>query len=145
MIEPVRRSVHVDVAPEVAFRVFTERFGDWWPVASHSAYAADAAAAVLEPRPGGRLYEVSRDGDENTWGEVTVWDPPRTLTFSWSPNLDKDGDTEVEVRFTPNGAGTRVELEHRAWEALGERAARARENYESGWVPVLERYAAAAR
>ena len=73
------------------------------------------------------------------------WDPPRTLTFSWSPNLDKDGDTEVEVRFTPNGAGTRVELEHRAWEALGERAARTRENYESGWVPVLDRYAAAAR
>ena len=145
MIEPVRRSVHVDVPPDVAFRVFTERFGDWWPVATHSGYEAEAAAAVLEARPGGRLYEVSRDGAENPWGEITGWDPPHALTFTWSPNLEKDGDTEVEVRFTANGTGTHVELEHRAWEALGGRAARTRDSYDTGWIPVLDRYAAAAR
>jgi hypothetical protein len=46
----------------------------------------------------------------------------------------------VELRFTDNGFGTRVELEHRGWEMLGERAAEVREGYNTGWVPVLARY-----
>ena len=142
MIEPVRRSVHVEVPPDVAFRVFTERLADWWPLATHSGYERDAATVGFVA---GRLVEVSRSGEENVWGKVTAWEPPGRVVFTWNPNLDKGGDTEVEVRFTANGAGTNVELEHRAWEALGGRARRTRENYETGWVPVLDRYVAAAR
>jgi uncharacterized protein YndB with AHSA1/START domain len=48
---------------------------------------------------------------------------------------------EVALRFEDLGAGTRVELEHRGWEALGERAAEAREGYRSGWPGVLADYA----
>jgi uncharacterized protein YndB with AHSA1/START domain len=141
MIEPVRKSVHVDVPPDVAFRVFTERLADWWPLATHSGYERDAATVAFVA---GRLVEVSRAGAENVWGEVTAWEPPGRVVFTWNPNLEKDGDTEVEVRFTANGAGTRVELEHRAWEALGGRAQRTRENYDAGWAPVLDRYVTAA-
>lgn len=144
MIEPVRKSVHVGVPVEDAFRVFTERFADWWPLATHSAYEDDATTVVLESGEGGRLYEVSTRGEENTWGRVTAWDPPQRLAFTWSPNLEKDADTEIEVRFTPNGSGTDVELEHRAWEVLGERAHAARDTYQQGWGRVLESYAAAA-
>ena len=31
-IAPVRKSVVVDAPVEHAFRVFTERIGEWWPV-----------------------------------------------------------------------------------------------------------------
>jgi hypothetical protein len=141
MIEPVRRSVHVEVPPDVAFRVFTERVADWWPLATHSGYEEEAATIAFS---GGRLVETSRAGVENVWGEVTAWDPPHAVTFTWNPNLEKDGHTEVEVRFTPNGSGTRVELEHRAWDVLGPRARDTRDRYDHGWPPVLERYAAAA-
>jgi uncharacterized protein YndB with AHSA1/START domain len=141
MIEPVRKTVHVEVPLEDAFRVFTAHVADWWPLATHSGYEEDAATVAFT---GGRLVETSRAGEENVWGEVTTWDPPRALAFTWNPNLEKDGHTEVEVRFNANGGGTRVELEHRAWEALGARARTTRESYETGWGGVLERFAGAA-
>jgi uncharacterized protein YndB with AHSA1/START domain len=141
VIEPVRKSVHVAVPPADAFRVFTDRLADWWPLATHSAYEEDAASVAFAD---GRLVEVSRAGEENVWGEVTAWEPPARVAFTWNPNLEKDGFTEVEVRFTPNGAGTHVELEHRAWDALGERGQATRDRYHDGWVFVLDRYAVGA-
>jgi hypothetical protein len=41
------------------------------------------------------------------------------------------------VTFTADGTGTRVDLEHRGWERLGEVAAEAREEYTQGWPRVL--------
>ena len=49
----------------------------------------------------------------------------------------------LAVVFDEVDGETRVRLVHRGWEALGERAARARADYEGGWVTVLEKYAAA--
>jgi hypothetical protein len=49
------------------------------------------------------------------------------------------------VRFTADGDSTVVELEHRGWEARGDRAAEVRAAYDGGWIGVLERYASAAR
>ena len=50
------------------------------------------------------------------------------------------------MRFTPEGGGTRVDLEHRGWERLGADADETRASYgsENGWNMVMERYAAAA-
>jgi hypothetical protein len=48
------------------------------------------------------------------------------------------------VRFLPEAGGTRVELTHTGWEALGDLAADYRTGYESGWVGVLELFAGAA-
>ena len=86
--------------------------------------------------------EVSRAGEENVWGEVTAWEPPGRIAFTWTPNLEKDGCTEIEVRVTSNGGGTSVELEHRDWDVLGERGQVTRDRYSTGWDPVLARYAA---
>lgn len=54
----------------------------------------------------------------------------------------------VEVTFTAEGDGTRVQVEHRGWERLGlERGQEARDEYaaEDGWPFVLGCYEAAAR
>ncbi len=147
-IEPVRISVRVSRAPDVAFRAFTEEMARWWPLNTHS-IAADtfegkvtADMVVFEGRPGGRIYERMSDGREADWGRVLSWDPPHRVVFSWKPNLRPEPFTEVEVRFFPDGLGTRVELEHRGWEKLGERGPVQREGHQSGWVPVLDRFAA---
>ena len=39
---------------------------------------------------------------------------------------------------------TRVELEHRGWERLGDQGPRPRTSYERGWPGVLEAFAGAA-
>jgi hypothetical protein len=139
-IQPVRRAVTVERPLEDAFRVFTEGLGAWWPVATHSIAKDAIETVVMEGRAGGRLYERTTGGAESDWGRMLVWEPPRRVAFEWHIT---GTPTEVEVRFTPEGDRTRVELEHRGFERLEDGAAR-RESYNNGWVTVLGRYAEAA-
>jgi uncharacterized protein YndB with AHSA1/START domain len=144
-IEPVVVAVEVRRGVEEAFAVFTNEIASWWPVADHSVEADKVEAVVLEGRVGGRLYERRRDGGESDWGRVVAWEPPSRLVLSWSPNPERSATTEVEVRFTALEADhTRVELEHRGWEQLGDLAAEIRDNYREGWPGVLDSFAATA-
>ena len=139
-IQPVRRAVTVERPLEDAFRVFTEGLDIWWPVATHSITKNAVETVVMEGCADGRLYERTAGGAENDWGRMLVWEPPRRIAFEWQIT---GTPTEVEVRFTPEGDRTRVDLEHRGFERLEDGAER-RESYNNGWVTVLERYAAAA-
>lgn len=133
----VRRSVLVDAPPERAFEVFTSGIATWWPVASHS---VDDGTPVFEPYVGGRLYE--RVGEaEHFWGRVTAWEPPSRLVLEWKVNPEAAAATDVEVTFTPEDGGTRVDLVHSGFERLGEQAERGLAGYSEGWVVVLGRFA----
>jgi uncharacterized protein YndB with AHSA1/START domain len=142
-VEPVRKTVTVSVPIEHAFRLFTERMSEWWPIKKHSVHGDHAEQAGLEARVGGAVYELWRDGRED-WGEITVWEPPHRLVFTWRPGRPVEETTEVEGRFTRAGEATLVELEHRGWEARGDRATGVRASYDAGWTGVLELYAKAA-
>ena len=139
-LEPVRRSVEVRCSATEAFRLFTDEIDSWWPLATHSIGGAHAEACYFEGREGGRIYESHADGSVHLWGTVTVWEPPVRATFTWHPGRDVSTAQEIELCFTALSEGTKVELEHRGWEALGETALRTRSAYETGWVSVLERY-----
>lgn len=146
-IAPVRVSIRIDQEVAEVFRVFTQETASWWPLATHS-IAADthggrvrAETVVFEGRVGGRIYERMSDGAEADWGAVLVWEPPHRVVFSWKPNLTPGPMTEVEVRFVAEGATTRVDLEHRAWERLADRALEQRRLYEGGWPVVLGLFA----
>ena len=45
-IAPVSKTVTVHATPEKAFEVFTARFGDWWPLATHHTAPEDAYVGV---------------------------------------------------------------------------------------------------
>ena len=136
----VRKSVMVRCSVEEAFRVFSEGVATWWPLETHSVGERSAKTCVLEGRVGGRFFERQEDGREELWGTVTAWEPPQRLAFTWHPGRAESTAQEVAIRFTPVDGGTRVELEHRGWEKLGERAEEARNEYESGWDFVLGCY-----
>ena len=139
VIEVVRKVVMVDCAVEEAFRVFTEDALSWWPVATHSIHET-VREIVFEPGEGGEVYEISTAGEKAHWATVTGWEPPGRLVLAWNI-LERPGEqTEVEVRFTAEGDGTRVELEHRGWESLAEGAAQKRADYDTGWGYVLGKY-----
>jgi uncharacterized protein YndB with AHSA1/START domain len=151
MFEPIRRSVRVDRTQEDAFRLFTEDIGDWWPTELFSRSAdgefgngVKLERVVFEPKQGGRIYEVTSDGREPSWAEVLVYEPPNRIVLAWKPNDSDRPPTEVEVRFEADAGGTRVDLEHRGWERLGDLAAKARKGYSDGWRTPLERFVAAA-
>jgi uncharacterized protein YndB with AHSA1/START domain len=144
---PVRKSITVPASPDRAFEVFAARFDSWWP-RSHSIGASPLKEVVLEPKDGGRWYGKLEDGSEADWGDVLAWDPPRRLVLAWRIGTDWQYDpnllTEVEVTFTAEGKATRVDLEHRLLERMGEGAEAARANFdaEGGWNGLLKLYAA---
>ena len=50
---------------------------------------------------------------------MRAWEPPARLVFSWRLATFAPGqETEVEVRFEPAPAGTRVTVIHRGWDGL---------------------------
>ena len=148
---PVTKTVSVNASPERAFHVFTAGYDTWWP-RSHHIGKSPMKKAIIEGRAGGRCYTEQRDGTECDWGRVLVWEPPHRLviawqiTHEWGYQPDLAQSSEVEVRFTPEGAGTRVDLEHRHLDRHGAGAAAMRTAVDSpnGWGGLLQLYAARA-
>jgi uncharacterized protein YndB with AHSA1/START domain len=132
----------VSCGPAEAFRLFTDEIDSWWPLATHSVGQEKAVSCHFEGREGGGIFETHADGTVHLWGTITSWEPGARLVFSWHPGRDASTAQEVELRFVRMPSGTRVELEHRGWEVLGDRAEAIRAGYASGWVSVLDRYVA---
>jgi uncharacterized protein YndB with AHSA1/START domain len=119
-----------------------------WP-ADYSLVEGESAL-VFEPTAGGRWYERGESGAECEVGRVRECEPPHRVLIAWqlSPDYEVDPEepTDVEIMFEPEGAGTRVTLEHRGFEVHGDDAARMRESTggEGGWPMLLDLYAKAA-
>ena len=146
----IRKLIHVQAPVATAWRVFTEKMGTWWPLSTHKIGKVQAVDAIIEPRIGGRWYEAGTDGSTCDWGRVLVWEPPTRLVLSWEITADWQHDptlqTEVEIRFSAEGTGTSMQLEHRRLELYGGRAAEMRGIFESvgGWTGLLDAFARAA-
>jgi uncharacterized protein YndB with AHSA1/START domain len=133
---PITKSVTVGVPVERAFAVFTDEIATWWPLETHSV-SEKAETCVFEGRQGGRIYEIAADGEKHVWGTVVVWKPPARVVYTWHPGRSEERAQEVEMRFRPESAGTRVDIEHRGWERLGDEAPAVIQSYTGGWDYVL--------
>jgi uncharacterized protein YndB with AHSA1/START domain len=147
----VRKVVKVQASPEIAWRVFTEKMGTWWPLAVYKIGKANAVDAVIEPFIGGRWYERGDDGSTCDWGRVLSWEPPSRLLLTWDISADWQFDpalnTEIEVLFIADGLNaTRVELEHRRLDRYGARREEMRRIYdtEGDWGRLLASFAQVA-
>lgn len=142
-IAPVRKTLIVNASQAHAFDVFTSKLDSWWPK-GHGIGATPVKQSFIEARKGGRWYTTHEDGSETVVGHMRVWEPPHRIVFSWEVSADWKPDpsvaSEVEITFTAQSAGTtRVELEHRNFEALGqENGQRMRGSVDGGWPGLLE-------
>jgi uncharacterized protein YndB with AHSA1/START domain len=141
VVEPIRRSVTVSWAPEAAFRRFTADFGSWWPAYALSIGGRRVRRIVFECRVGGRIYEEHHDGTRFQWGIVTVLEPPTRVVFTHHASRDAADAQRVEVTFSPEGSGTRVDLVASGWEKMTAPAQRARGGYQMTWKAALDRFA----
>jgi uncharacterized protein YndB with AHSA1/START domain len=144
----VRKVVSVNAPREVAWRVFTEKMGGWWPLEQYKIGKAKAVDAIIEPRVGGRWYERGDDGSSCDWGSVLAWEPPARLVLSYDISADWQYDpmlkTEIEVRFIAEGKDkTRVEFEHRKLDRYGARRDEMHQIFDStgDWGRLLEMFA----
>jgi hypothetical protein len=139
-IEPVEKQIKVSLNQEAAFRLFTEGFNKWWPLATHSVGEEKAETCVFEGHAGGRIDDTMKDGSQSEWGKVLAWEPFEKVAFTWYPGRTPDTAQEVTVTFREISGGTQVELVHTGWEILGDKAQTGREGYDFGWDFVLANY-----
>jgi uncharacterized protein YndB with AHSA1/START domain/uncharacterized protein YciI len=134
-VEPVRREVVVDADPVTAFDVFTTGIGRWWPLAELSVHGAGGTVGFED----GELVERGIGGEASVWGEITRWEPPSAIAFTWHPGRSPERASHVEVTFTPSADQTSVVLVHVGWDGFDDPQT-ARDEYDHGWPDVLERY-----
>jgi uncharacterized protein YndB with AHSA1/START domain len=132
LTDPIVRSVEVATTPELLFPllVHPESLQQWWP-----------DVAELEPRVGGRVRMEFRGGESVVSGEVTRYEPPRALAFTWIRNERPEVSTHVELTVTRvDGERCRVEVVHSGWE----QAPDWRPLHDAGWAHFLGCLAALA-
>lgn len=110
-LSPVVRTVEIAAPPERVFELFTDpaQLVRWWP-----------DAVWLDRRVGGRL-ELEFEGRGEVSGEITRYDPPHGLGFTWVRGIAPEVTTHVDVTISAAGEGRcRVELVHTGWERVPE-------------------------
>jgi uncharacterized protein YndB with AHSA1/START domain len=148
-IAPVRKSILVSAPQANAFETFTAGLDRWWPKKAHVG-PTTPSSVTIEPRLGGRWYERTTDGTETDVGRILAWEPPHRFVVSWDIDChwqpDRTVGTEVEIRFVAKSpTETRVELEHRGFERMGEEAgASLRKDVNGGWPSMLDLFKTAA-
>jgi uncharacterized protein YndB with AHSA1/START domain len=127
-VSPVVQTMEIEATPERVFSLWTEpeELVRWWP-----------EAAVFEPRVGGAVRLEFKQG--NVTGEVTRFEPPIALAFTWVRNDFPEYPTQVDVSITDLGEGrSRVELVHSGWDTLpGDFVAEWKAIHNAGWQHFL--------
>jgi hypothetical protein len=141
--------VIVDLSPAAAFEKFRHDITRWWP--REYTYSGDSLEDLfLEGRKGGVFWERGPEGFRCDLARVMRWMPPDRMIVRWHissshrPEPDPEHASEVEIRFVPDGgAGTRIEVEHRAFSKHGTGGAEycARMGSDTGWSFILQRFA----
>lgn len=136
---PIRKTLRVRASRQKAFDTFLA-MGGWW-MKSHSLAASGQKDVVIEPRAGGRWYEIANDGSEQEWGRVVACEAPARLHLIWALNADwaydPDFETNVEISFAEDGDHTIVTFEHRDLDRFGARAEETRSGMDGGWTELL--------
>jgi hypothetical protein len=137
-VDPIRHTFLVRCSVEDAFRTWTEKFHQWWPLSTHSVSKDDSHSVRLEPRLGGRIVECSREGEAQIWGRVTRWRPPDGFSYDWFLGQDPAEASTVDISFERvDDATTRVSIVHSGWERSGPKAESRRRGNEWGWSRVI--------
>jgi hypothetical protein len=98
----VRMAVTVDAAVDRAFEVFTQVMTSWWPP-EHHILASELVDTVVEPRPGGAMYDVGADGSTCQWGTVIAYEPPNRFAFQWNIDLQWQIELDHDAVGAPDG------------------------------------------
>lgn len=142
----ITKQLTVEAPIEKAFRVFTANMSTWWPKQHHIG-KSPLKTCVIEPKVGGRWFEICEDDSQCDWGKVLAWDPPNRVMLAWQLNgqfaYDPNLITEVDVKFTAlSPTRTRVDFEHRDLDKIGTKGTVAEMDH--GWGQILDAFSATA-
>jgi uncharacterized protein YndB with AHSA1/START domain len=135
--------VEVNVPPERVFRALTDpaQLIRWWSDA-----ACQTSAWEMDARLGGTWRFEASDPSGKTvvngvsvfkaYGEITAFDPPRVLAYTWLGNWHDHPEQRSTARWelSATRTGTRVKVTHSG--LAGQPVAR--KDYAGGWPGLLE-------
>lgn len=115
-------SIEIAVPPARLFEIFVGDIDRWWRRGPEYRFFPPWEGEIRFEQ-NGTTRLVHRDGEDparrHVIGEVTCWQPGERLSFTFRlPNFTADQETQVDIRFTPTGEGTRLELTHTGWDSL---------------------------
>ncbi len=117
-------SIRVPCSPMQAFDIFTKEIGAWWADSDLFRFTprSPGTLAFEPPDPsgaGGRLIERLPNGKTFEVGPIRIWSPGERLVVGWrQATFGPEHATEVDVRFEPVGAETRVSVTHSGWDTV---------------------------
>lgn len=141
-MDSVTESIYIKAAKAKVFDAFVNHISEWWPFKGKYTYSfapegIQPAQIKFEPSQGGRFYEVFENGQEYQIGEITTWQPPDQLNFTWKGQEYK-APTLVEVFFTQADGHTKVTLTHSGFAAAG--VPEYAESYGVGWNEIMDKF-----
>ena len=145
-LAPVVKTLELKRSATDAFQMYVHDAAKWWPLETHALSPENNTKAIdhiVEPRVGGRVYEVAYDGRTFEWGEVLAYEPGQRFAMTWQLGRARNASGEVEVVFEPTGAEScRITLTHSGWDRMGADGETMRNGYNMGWDGVFgERFA----
>jgi uncharacterized protein YndB with AHSA1/START domain len=127
----IRREIHVAAPPEVVFAAVLEELGPGSQMPDGRPFPMK-----IEAWPGGRWYRDLGGNTGHLWGHVQVIKPPTLLELCGPMFMSYPAVNFVQYRLSPDGAGTRLALVHRA---VGQITPEHREGAPQGWEHGLNR------
>ncbi len=126
--------IDIDAPVKTVWKCFLEDIGEWWSLAN---FAATGGTMHLEPRAGGRLYEVGPNGHELLWAHLIELLPEQRLFFHGAMGAPYAPAciTLYQFNFESNGKGTRVSIRD---ELIGNVDAKTPKSMTDGWTLLME-------
>ncbi|HEY1264255.1 MAG TPA: SRPBCC domain-containing protein [Terriglobales bacterium] len=133
--------IHIAVPPERVFRALTDpkQLQVWW-----NSKECPLRTFEMDARRGGKWrfatvkagISINGVSQFDCEGEVTEYDPPRVLAYTWFANWHEDQARKTVVRWelSAKGGGTLVKVTH---SGLAQEQV-ARKDYAGGWPGVVE-------
>jgi DNA-binding transcriptional ArsR family regulator/uncharacterized protein YndB with AHSA1/START domain len=133
-LESVRIEMEVTIAaaPETVFEALTREVAAWW---GQPYLHEDATDLILEPRIGGRFYEVWGEDEGILWATVTSLRRPKELRLVGPLGMPEPTYGVVTFQLEPKHDATTVKLLHEAFGRIGEQI---QASYEAGWKDLLD-------
>ena len=133
MIEDIRHGIDIEASVERVWQVLTgEGLVERW-LGCLGYRAEPGQIFYMQPDPAKR---AAGDTQGATHCELLTLEPPRLMAFSWYfPDTPR---TRVEIRVSPSGAGSRVELVHGGWDQFDEAQIKGiRDMLDGGWSSAV--------
>lgn len=114
----------VPLSKEEAFDVYVNQIDTWWPRQGIFPFSFAPQETLplhirFEPKEGGLFYEEFQNGKKYVIGEITKWDPPNLIKYTWKDPAWK-GKTTISVSFTQENINTEIALEQSGFTEAGQ-------------------------